>query len=107
MNYCDNVFSQKKNISMFSQGKTPHCILTAWKTHETELRHWLQRQLSDHEQAADALHDIFLKMIAREHHSAISKIQGPGYSRWREIIWLMCIAETNISFLCLNLSNQN
>lgn len=65
MNYCDNVFSQKKNISMFSQGKTPHCILTAWKTHETELRHWLQRQLSDHEQAADALHDIFLKMIAQ------------------------------------------
>jgi len=50
---------------MSNQSKMPPCILSAWELHERELHHWLLRQLSNQEDAADALHDIFLKAVSK------------------------------------------
>ena len=69
------------------QTNTPPCILAAWITHETELRIWLQRHLADHEQAADALHDIFLKVIAQG--KAFCAIKNPR-------AWLFQVARNHL-----------
>ncbi len=50
---------------MSNQSNMPPCILSAWKLHESELHHWLLRQLGNQDDAADALHDIFLKAVSK------------------------------------------
>ncbi|NCB58854.1 MAG: sigma-70 family RNA polymerase sigma factor [Gammaproteobacteria bacterium] len=60
---------------MSESSAIPPCVLRAWHTNEEELRHWLLRQLADQEQAADSLHDIFLKAIAQGH--AFCEISNP------------------------------
>lgn len=50
---------------MSNQSNMPPCILSAWELHERELHHWLLRQLGNQENAADALHDVFLKAVSK------------------------------------------
>ena len=50
---------------MSNQSNMPPCILSAWELHESELHHWLLRQLGNQEDAADALHDVFLKAVSK------------------------------------------
>ena len=50
---------------MSEQSAIPPCVLRAWQTNEEELRHWLLRQLADSDNAADSLHDIFIKAISQ------------------------------------------
>ncbi|MEA5097100.1 MAG: RNA polymerase sigma factor SigZ [Burkholderiaceae bacterium] len=47
------------------QGKTPTytCVRSAWNKHETELRNFLSRRLSDPHQAEDLLQEVFLKAM--------------------------------------------
>ncbi|WP_029134010.1 sigma-70 family RNA polymerase sigma factor [Sedimenticola selenatireducens] len=41
-----------------------NCVITAWASHEAELRHYLRRQLQDSALAEDLLQDTFLKALA-------------------------------------------
>ncbi len=66
---------------MSESSAIPPCVLRAWHTNEEELRHWLLRQLADQEQAADSLHDIFLKLSLRATPFARSAILAPGSFR--------------------------
>ncbi len=50
---------------MPNQSKMLPCILSAWELHESELHHWLLRQLGNQSDAADALHDVFLKAVSK------------------------------------------
>ena len=43
----------------------PDCVLKAWNANEEELSHWLLHQLADSDNAADSLHDIFIKAISQ------------------------------------------
>lgn len=41
---------------------TPHCILTAWHTHEHELRAFLLVRIGNQHEVDDALQELFLKL---------------------------------------------
>lgn len=60
---------------MSDQRQTPPCLLNAWNTHERELYHWLLKQLGHQEQAADALHDVFLRALTQG--GAFCDIENP------------------------------
>ena len=42
------------------------CLMNAWETHESELRHWLRGRLGNAHDAEDMLQDLFLKAIRQD-----------------------------------------
>lgn len=42
------------------------CLMNAWETHESELRHWLRGRLSNAHDAEDMLQELFLKAMRQD-----------------------------------------
>lgn len=54
---------------------TPNCILTAWNTHEHELRVFLLSRLDNQNEADDMLQELFLKLVRQ--NTAFCAVQNP------------------------------
>lgn len=54
---------------------TPNCILSAWDTHERELRAFLLARMADPHEADDVLQELFLKLVRQGH--AFCEVQNP------------------------------
>lgn len=54
---------------------TPNCILTAWHTHEQQLRVFLLAQIGNPDEADDALQELFLKLVRQD--TDFCSVQNP------------------------------
>ncbi len=54
---------------------TPNCILSAWDTHEQELRAFLLARIADPDETDDVLQELFLKLVLQGH--AFCEVHSP------------------------------
>jgi len=62
---------------------TPVCILSAWESHEQELRAFLLARIADPYDADDVLQELFLKLVLQGH--AFCEVRNPR-------AWLFSVA---------------
>lgn len=51
------------------------CVVSAWTSHEAELRAYLRHRLADHAAADDVLQDVFVKAL--RHQAAFCSLESP------------------------------
>lgn len=51
------------------------CVVSAWTSHEAELRGWLRHRLADQAAADDVLQDVFVKAL--RHQAAFCSLESP------------------------------
>lgn len=84
---------------------TAHCILTAWSTHEHELRAFLLTRLDSHDQTDDVLQELFLKLV--QQNTAFCTVHNPRAWLFRVLrSYLIDRQRTEKTFAALDLNTD-
>ena len=78
---------------MSNQSNMPPCILSAWKLHESELHHWLLRQLGNQE--FDKHDSAYIDEILTEIHSHLGMHTVLSQSSQGVMVNRACFFETS------------